>query len=170
MQTAAGIEVEKLNEQLKQFTEKATKYSKKYNFKETKKLLIKILEIREKIGNICQENNIPPPPLPPPPPPPPPPPSNATTKQNKESAKKAAGQAKAAEQEKVVSYLDLINQGNFNLKKVVQNDKPKPLTPKEERDPSSLSLQDILLKTASIREAVECSNSSDTGSESSSDW
>jgi hypothetical protein len=67
-----------------------------------------------------------------------------------------------------VSHLDLIKSGGFQLKKV---DRTQPLGPppkpkfEKEEDPSSLTLQDILQKAASIREAVACSDSSESGSE-----
>jgi hypothetical protein len=69
-----------------------------------------------------------------------------------------------------MSHLDLIKTGTFALKKV---DRTQPLPPgpkpkfEKEEDPSALTLQDILQKAASIREAVACSDSSESGSEKS---
>jgi hypothetical protein len=66
------------------------------------------------------------------------------------------------------SHLDLIKAGGFQLKKVDRSQPlgppPKPKFEKEE-DPGALTLQDILQKAASIREAVACSDSSGSGSE-----
>ena len=73
---------------------------------------------------------------------------------------------------KPMSHIDLIKAGQFKLRKVDLS-KPPPPKPKEEVDPSKLSLQEILQRAASIREAVECSDSSESesGSETSTtEW
>jgi hypothetical protein len=63
--------------------------------------------------------------------------------------------------------LDLIKTGQFQRKKLdLSQVVSKPVLRQEEVDPSQLSLQDILQKAASIREAVACSDSSSAASES----
>jgi hypothetical protein len=136
--------------------------------------------------------NLPPPPPPPPPPPgapppppppgagakaPPPPPAPAPTSGGDVSHLdliKAGGfKLKKVENKPAapapLSHLDLIKAGGFQLKKVDKSALPPPPKEKlEDRDPSTLSIQEILQKAASIRDAVACSDSDDEDSESSS--
>ena len=135
--------------------------------------------------------NLPPPPPPPanlPPPPkggapPPPPPSggggDAThldlIKAGNFKLKKVDNSAPAPPpQSAPVSHLDLIKSGNFKLKKVDRSAPPPPPKEKiEDRDPNTLSLQEILQKAASIRDAVACSDSDEDEEEeesSSESW
>lgn len=124
-----------------------------------------------------------PPPPPPPPPanlPPPPPPSGGRASPGGSAPSTAdllKGGIKLKKVEKPpepapapMTHLDLIKQGGFKLKKV---DKSKPLPPPpkpevENVDPNSLSLQEILARAASIRDAVAGSDDSDDDEESES--
>ena len=68
-----------------------------------------------------------------------------------------------------LSHLDLIKAGNFHLKKVDRTERPI-VKPKQEesKDPESLSIQDLLQKAATIRDAVACSDSDEEEEEESS--
>ena len=137
--------------------------------------------------------NLPPPPpppanLPPPPkaggapPPPPPPPSGGggdvshldLIKAGNFKLKKVDSAPATAPPPAPVSHLDLIKSGNFKLKKVDRSAPPPPPKEKiEDRDPNTLSLQEILQKAASIRDAVACSDSDESEDEeesSSESW
>lgn len=66
------------------------------------------------------------------------------------------------------SYLDLIKTGQYKLRKVdTSKPLPPPPKPKEDTDSNCLTLQDILQKAASIREAVACSDSDSSEEETS---
>jgi hypothetical protein len=71
------------------------------------------------------------------------------------------------------SYLDLIKEGSFNLKKVDKSEVRPPVKDKkqEPKDPSTLTVQEILQQAAAIREAVACSDSSeDESEETTTSW
>ena len=114
----------------------------------------------------------------PPPPPPPPPPSSSTSTGFKFKTGGATDLSsislKSVDSEQdtsSVSHLDLIKSGKFVLKAVDKSKPLPPLKPKiEERDPNTLSVQEILQQAAKIRDAVACSDSSseESSSESSS--
>ena len=72
------------------------------------------------------------------------------------------------------SHLDLIKAGAFQLKKVDKTERPV-VKPKQEenKDPDSLSIQELLQKAATIRDAVACSDSDEEeedDDESSESW
>jgi hypothetical protein len=69
-----------------------------------------------------------------------------------------------------VSYLDLIKSGQFKLKKVDPVATPAPRVEEAAGDASNLSLQDILARAASIREAVKVSDSSEEEKSSTTSW
>lgn len=127
--------------------------------------------------------NLPPPPPPPaglPPPPsghPPPPPSKSTAELLKEGnvkLKKVEHKEAPPPMTAPLSHLDLIKQGGFKLKKVDQTaPKPPPKEEIENKDPNSLSLQEILQRAAAIRDAVAESDSDsdeDSNSSESETW
>ena len=132
------------------------------------------------------DGSVPPPPPPPPPgglagkagPPPPPPPPGADGGSGGQTHLDLikSGQFKLKKVDTTstpapaapMSHLDLIKSGQFHLKKVSDFRPPPPKPKEEERDPNTLTVQEILEKAASIRSAVACSDSEDEESEKSS--
>ena len=135
--------------------------------------------------------NIPPPLNVPPPPNLPPPPTSKTTDVSKAETSQAAAPGKELthldlikagnfklkhventntqlpkpQQTPPLSHLDLIKAGNFKLRHV---DRTEKTAVKEVRkDPDSLSIQELLQKAATIRDAVQCSDSDNEEEEES---
>ena len=110
------------------------------------------------------------------PPPPPPPPAQSSTphipsqspSNTTSSPKPKPVPAPASE-----SHLDLIKSGKFVLKAVDKTKRAPEVKPKfEEIDPNTLTVQEILQHAATIRDAVACSDSSESeeSNDSSTTW